>query len=227
MNVSKKNAFYISLSALIIYTLYVVLIKANRPQILAPDFYTMMWNFAKSKLIYFVGIYALLRLESDSLLNIGFHKKELGKQIGWGLLLGAACWIFEHIIFDPILKSVLPETVPKGTDMSIYMHNLSDLAVWVPLIILASFVEELERVFMITRLQNWFGKAGLYIGLVFSSLIFGIGHLYQGYVAAIGTGLGGLLFALVYLRKRSATEAFLAHAFFDLISIIVGYIITQ
>lgn len=227
MNVSKKNAFYISLSALIIYTLYVFGIKAFKPQVLDPDFYVLMWNFAKTKLLYFVGIYFLLRLGGDTLLNIGFHKQGLGKQFLISFLFAVGMWIFEHLLFNPVLKSILPETTPKGVDMSIHMHTFSNLLVWVPLVILASFVEELERVFIITRLNNWFGKAGLYSGLLLSSVIFGIGHIYQGYATAIGTGVGGFLFALVYLRKQSATEAFLAHAFFDLISIIVGYIITQ
>jgi len=54
--------------------------------------------------------------------------------------------------------------------------------------------------------------------------VFGVGHTYQGLAAVITNVLQGLLFAGVYLRKRSAWEPVVAHAVFHLIGITLGFL---
>ena len=41
----------------------------------------------------------------------------------------------------------------------------------------------------------------------------------------VGTAVTGLLFALIYLRRRCALDAMFAHAIFDLIGLAIGYAI--
>ena len=86
-------------------------------------------------------------------------------------------------------------------------------------------MEEGARVFGLTRFEKAFGRSGLVIAAALGSIVFGIGHLYQGVDSAIGTGIQALLFILIYLRKRRTLEAVTAHAVYDIIGITLAYII--
>ena len=50
--------------------------------------------------------------------------------------------------------------------------------------------------------------------------MFGLGHRYQGLGIAISTAVSGVIFALVYLRRRSALEPISAHAFSDVLAML-------
>ena len=54
------------------------------------------------------------------------------------------------------------------------------------------------------------------VGLVVGSIAFGAGHLVQGYDAAITTGLLGLFWGFVYLRRRSVVAPMVSHSGFNL-----------
>jgi membrane protease YdiL (CAAX protease family) len=77
--------------------------------------------------------------------------------------------------------------------------------------------EEFQRAFILHRFRVWLG--GTAIGLVITSVAFGAGHLTQGADAAIATGLLGLLWGVVYVRRQSAVAPMVSHAGFDLLQI--------
>jgi membrane protease YdiL (CAAX protease family) len=83
-------------------------------------------------------------------------------------------------------------------------------------------VEELERIFVITRFEQRWGRTGLVLGVVLSSVTFGLGHLYQGVGIAMATGVSGAVLALVYLRRRSALEPIVAHAISDVFAVLAA-----
>jgi len=56
-------------------------------------------------------------------------------------------------------------------------------------------------------------------GLVF----FGLGHAYQGLNGVVANCVNGILFSLVYLRKRDLVEVIAAHSFFDLLGVILAF----
>jgi hypothetical protein len=76
-----------------------------------------------------------------------------------------------------------------------------------------------------TRFEKLSGRSGLVFALILGSLVFGLGHTYQGLDAVLANAIQGLLFALVYLRKRAAWEPVVAHAVYDLIGITLGFLI--
>ena len=59
------------------------------------------------------------------------------------------------------------------------------------------------------------------MGVVVSSLAFGIGHVVQGADAAIATGILGAFWGIAYLRRRSVVAPVVSHAAFDLLQIAV------
>jgi membrane protease YdiL (CAAX protease family) len=79
--------------------------------------------------------------------------------------------------------------------------------------------EEIQRAFLLHRFDVWLG--GSKVGLIVTSLAFGAGHFaLQGMDAGIATGLLGLFWGVVYLRRRSSLAPIVSHAGFDLLQIV-------
>jgi membrane protease YdiL (CAAX protease family) len=77
--------------------------------------------------------------------------------------------------------------------------------------------EEIQRAFILHRFEVWLG--GAEVGVVVSSLAFGIGHRLQGNDVALATGLMGLFWGIVYLRRRSAVAPIVSHSGFNLLEL--------
>ncbi|MDH4271597.1 MAG: CPBP family intramembrane metalloprotease, partial [Candidatus Aminicenantes bacterium] len=172
------------------------------------------------------SVTVLLLLSRESYRDVGFRKQDLLRQLRNGCLFGLLIFILDTIVLSPILEAVLPPTSAQGIDMA----RLFDQAFFLPVFIFIAlfkggFSEELWRVFILTRFEKALGRPGLVLALVLSSAAFGVGHLYQGVSGMISIGLIGFLYALVYLRKRLMLEAVFAHAAFNLIQIVLGYIV--
>ena len=78
--------------------------------------------------------------------------------------------------------------------------------------------EELQRAFLLRRFERHLGGAG--VGVVVLSIGFGLGHFVQGWDAVVTTGLLGALWAVVYLRRRSAVAPIVSHAGFNAIEVL-------
>ena len=77
--------------------------------------------------------------------------------------------------------------------------------------------EELQRAFLLQRFERHLG--GAVVGVVVLSVAFGLGHLLQGWDAAIATGALGAFWAIVYLRRRSSVAPIISHAGFNSIEV--------
>ncbi len=81
--------------------------------------------------------------------------------------------------------------------------------------------EEMQRAFILHRFEQHLG--GAMVGLVLFSVVFGAGHLLQGWDTAVVTGLLGAAWGLLYLRRRSIVAPGVSHSVFN-VSQILGYI---
>jgi membrane protease YdiL (CAAX protease family) len=168
----------------------------------------------------------LLRLSREKLGDIGFTRVNILKQLRNGFFLGVLIFILDTFLISPITDALLPETSAQGIDKSKLFSNTSYIFTFLFIgLFKGGFSEELWRTFILTRFEKLSGRAGLIFALIASSLIFGVGHLYQGLSGMISISIIGFLYALVYLRKRLALEAVFAHSTENLISIILGYAI--
>lgn len=94
------------------------------------------------------------------------------------------------------------------------------VAMFALVVVLAGGVrEEVQRAFILHRFDQDLGGAQL--GLVLFSVAFGLGHLTQGFDAAIITGSLGLLWGVIYLRRRSMLAPAVSHSLFNLIEIAI------
>jgi len=78
--------------------------------------------------------------------------------------------------------------------------------------------EEIQRAFVLHRFEGWLGGGA--VGVVIGSIAFGAGHLLQGYDAAIATGLLGVFWGIVYLRRRSMIAPMVSHSGFNLLQLL-------
>ena len=79
--------------------------------------------------------------------------------------------------------------------------------------------EEIQRAFILHRFDVWLG--GPAVGLIVSSISFGLGHRLQGNDVAIATGMLGFYWGVAYLRRRSCIAPMISHAGFNLIELLL------
>ena len=78
--------------------------------------------------------------------------------------------------------------------------------------------EELQRAFLLRRFEQHLGGAA--VGTIVLSVAFGVAHFEQGYDAIITTGVLGLIWALIYLRRRSSLAPIVSHAGFNSLEVL-------
>jgi membrane protease YdiL (CAAX protease family) len=85
--------------------------------------------------------------------------------------------------------------------------------------------EEIQRAFIIHRFNEHLG--GEYVGLILYSLVFGLGHLLQGWDAVIATAILGLFWGYVYVTRRSIVAPVVSHSGFNAAEIFQYFILAK
>ena len=220
MTLSKRAALRISLGAIVIYWIYQIV--SQRPDAPLPaHFSDLVWRIVRTKLLVFTALFLLLRLEGEGFNELGVSSHKWPKHLGVGLLIGLAMFLAFNVGMAAVMHSLLPRPAASGPTIMSFFREPANLLAWLPIGIFGGgVVEELERIFIFTRFEKWLGRPGLILGIVLSSVMFGLGHRYQGLGIAISTAVSGALLALVYLRRRSALEPITAHAFSDVLAML-------
>jgi hypothetical protein len=104
---------------------------------------------------------------------------------------------------------------------TIAKHPGFSFAVFGIVSLIAGFSEELWRVGMLRGLGGLFprlkgSRAGTYASIVVVSLIFGLGHRYEGWFGMENAAVLGILLGLILALRRSYWEIATAHVLFDL-----------
>lgn len=227
--ISFRNPLHVSFAVI-----FLVWMQDIARQFIFPSFVTDLYQSIPRFLltaflfgiIYILVVVLLLRYSKETFPDIGFSRINIDKQIRNGVLIGLGIFIFITFLVSPVVDALLPKTAAEGIDKSALFSS----ALMVPLLILLTafkggLSEELWRIFYLTRFQKAWGKTGLILSIIIGSVMFGLGHIYQGTGAVISTAIIGVLYAVVYLRKRLAWEVIIAHATYDCIAIVLGFII--
>jgi membrane protease YdiL (CAAX protease family) len=216
----KRVALGISIGVIVFYWTYQIV--SQQPDAPVPaHFPELVWRIVRNKLIVFATIYLLLRLEGEGFEAVGVTARKWPKHLGIGLLFGVAMFIALNVALSSVMESLLPRPPSSGPSILSFFKEPMNLLFWLPIGIFGGgVVEELQRIFIFNRFEKWLGRPGLILGVVLSSVMFGLGHRYQGLGVAISTGISGLLFALLYLRRRSALEPIAAHAISDVLAML-------
>jgi membrane protease YdiL (CAAX protease family) len=78
--------------------------------------------------------------------------------------------------------------------------------------------EEIQRAFVLRRFEQYLGGAA--VGLTTFSILFGLGHIEQGYDVVLATAILGAFWGAIYLRRRSVLGPMIGHAGFNLAQVL-------
>lgn len=118
-----------------------------------------------------------------------------------GLLFGGASWAAAYVC---AYAHLAPSARHSNLDMAGTTGPGALLALILMLAMLAFSEECLFRAYLIPRLE---ARRGTVTAVLLSSALFGAVHLYN----FVPTALGGIVFSLAFLRRRSISASFIAH----------------
>ena len=131
-----------------------------------------------------------------------------------------------------LTKPILNRLTGERQDLSQFaglQGNLSSLLVLLALSwTLAAVGEEIVyRGYLPRRVSDVFGEstAGLWMGVVLSSLLFGLAHTEQGIIGVVLTFLDALFFSFLRWRFRNLWAAVLGHGFNNTIGLITFFFV--
>jgi uncharacterized protein len=160
------------------------------------------------ELIILTLVIMTLRRTGTSLAGIGLSKEDFNwANVISALIFFVGAWAMITLIRGAILRSGY---IPEKDFMYLLPRTLGERVFWVLLSIGAAFSEEIAfRGYIVTRLRILTGR--YWLGAVVSSIAFSLGHLYQGMAGVILTFIYGLLFAGLFVARKSIVPGIIAH----------------
>lgn len=124
----------------------------------------------------------------------------------------------KHVALQPGQK-IEPSPEQKRTIQTLSQlapSNGQEIAIWVLVCCLAGLIEEaVFRGYLQSQFIAW-SKGNAAVGVVFSALLFGAAHGYQGVRNMVMLAVFGVLFSVLALARRSLRAGIFAHAWHDL-----------
>jgi membrane protease YdiL (CAAX protease family) len=151
--------------------------------------------------------------------RVGWSFKNFWKEFAVGLGLFIPLYFGAGLLEDALQKAglLLPATpVPSY----IIPVDIPKLVLAIFLVTVVGIAEEtIFRGYLIMRFRDL--NAGAPTAILLSAFIFSLGHGYEGTAGVITVGVMGLVFALVYLWRRSLVAPMIMHCLVDFVSIVV------
>lgn len=142
----------------------------------------------------------------------------------WGgfaryLIYAAVFWIIAVLFLsgaELLLKHLhIGKTGPAAKAIALAPRNPLEVLLWLLVCITAGICEEfLFRGYLLRQFSSLGGK--IWIGVLLSSLVFGVSHGYEGIASMIVIGFYGVLFCLLLLKTKSTIPGMIAHAWHDI-----------
>jgi membrane protease YdiL (CAAX protease family) len=156
---------------------------------------------------------------SEPLGSIGWTAKDWPRQIALGILLfpvmffgaGLTAWLFQKVGFS------IPHSGMR-TVLSVHRWTQAPLACLLVAVV-AICEETIFRGYLLLRFAAV--SRSLPCAVFLSTLVFTMGHGYEGVAGLAGVGVMGLVFALVYLRTQCLVAPIVLHFLQDFIGVLV------
>ena len=159
-----------------------------------------------------------LRSHGESPREVFLGRRPVGEEARFGLPLSFAALA---IAFTALLliQGFAPwlRTEEKNPLQDLLTTPRGAAVMAVVLVVAGGIREEIQRAFLLRRFEQWLG--GPVVGVVVASVGFGAGHYIQGVDVAVVTGLLGMFWAIIYLRRRSIVAPVVSHSGFNLLQL--------
>jgi uncharacterized protein len=148
--------------------------------------------------------------------------------IAVALVAGSALQMISEFVTEPIIERLTGQTADLSSFRSL-VGNLPAALLMLALVwTLAAFGEEMAyRGYVLERAATigYRSSAAYLIAMVVVSLLFGLGHYYQGVAGMVGSAFSGLFFGVLYLvGGRNLWLPIFAHGFSDTIGLALIYL---
>lgn len=174
--------------------------------------------FAALTLIDTIIVIALMRTfladSHESAAAVFFGGRPWGREVGLGIIFTPIVLVGALAVVAT-LKTLVPSlhNVPVSPFETFFDTPVRALVFTLVAIVAGGVREELQRGFLLHRFEQSLG--GMKVGLAVFSVAFGAAHYTQGWDVAIATGLLGLFWGLLYMKRRSVVSAMVSHAGFN------------
>jgi membrane protease YdiL (CAAX protease family) len=164
-------------------------------------------------------IYVFLLAHREPLSGFVLGPRRAGREVLLGVALIPAAFFLVIAVLSVIL-AIRPSLQNVAVNpFERMLQTPRDAAIFAVVVMLAGGVrEEVQRAFIVRRFDQYLG--GAVVGIVVYSIIFGLGHIEQGYAAAIATGSLGAGWGVIYWRRQSIIAPIISHAGFNLLQLL-------
>lgn len=183
----------------------------------APGFIVGMALIDMVLVLLLIGVF--LRAHGESLSEFVIGRRPPGREVLLGIGLIPAA-LLQVVVVLAVILAIRPSL--QNVEVNPFERMLQtprDAAIFAVVAMLAGGVrEEIQRAFIVRRFHQYLG--GAMVGIVVYSIVFGLGHIEQGYAAAIATGSLGATWGIVYWRRQSIIAPIVSHAGFNLLQLV-------
>jgi membrane protease YdiL (CAAX protease family) len=151
--------------------------------------------------------------------RVFFGEQPLAREAAAGAL-SAPLIVMLVAILTIVIRTFAPQlrNVPENP-LEAMLGTQTGLLMFLFVVIVAGGVrEELQRAFLLHRFRGDLGQP--WMGVLITSMAFGMGHTLQGLDAAIITGSLGAVWGAMYILRRSAMAPIVSHSLFNSVEII-------
>jgi membrane protease YdiL (CAAX protease family) len=190
-----------------------------------------------------VLVVLFLHYRGENLSTLGWVWKNISPEIGWGIVCVPVLFI-STIFVNLFFQTFFPQYISTANPLLDLVEDSGDLALFLmSSLYVGGLKEEIQRAFVLDRFERYLGpillwpflrfmdqsnshreeisrRLGMVVGLILWSILFALGHVVQGVDSAAGAGILGMLFGLLYLWRRNLIAPMVAHALFDVITLL-------
>jgi uncharacterized protein len=155
----------------------------------------------------------------ENIERIGWSFRRAGREAA----LGAALFVpfaFGAVLLERILLRLGLSRPATPLPSFLTAEGPAELLLAIVLVAIVAVAEEtIFRGYLLLRFQALFRSSAL--AVLLSSVIFSLGHGYEGAAGVVTVGMMGVVFAVIYLWRRSLVAPIVMHFLQDFLSVVL------
>lgn len=155
----------------------------------------------------------------EPLSMIGWTTRGVRRDIGLGLLLFIPFLFGTSLLESALLRAGFTAPSTPGPSLFDLAGRREVPLAFILVLVVAITEESIFRGYLILRLRAITGRTA--IAVMVSSVIFSVGHGYEGSAGVVTVGVMGCVFAIIYLWRGSLTAPIVLHFLQDFMSILL------